>query len=86
MFCGVHGQGEGPEPVIVGSLWVVEEDLAGLSELVALYVEFVVEVDVERDWRRGRRRRVVFLRCGNAEASPEVLAQNFIPCGCVINN
>jgi len=46
LFCGVHGQGEGPEAVVVGALGMVEENLPGFSELVAFDIELVVEVGV----------------------------------------
>ncbi|MCW3992406.1 MAG: hypothetical protein NWE79_06835 [Candidatus Bathyarchaeota archaeon] len=47
LFCGVHGEGECPEPVVMRPIGVVEEDLAGLGEFVALHVELVKQVGVE---------------------------------------
>lgn len=32
---------EGPEPVVVSSRWMVEQDFARLAELVTLHVELV---------------------------------------------
>jgi len=46
LFCCVDGKGEGPEAVVVGALWVVEDEFAGLGEFVAFGVEFVEEVGV----------------------------------------
>ena len=43
MFGGTNRECEGPEAVVVGTFWMVEEDLAGLPELVAFGVELVVE-------------------------------------------
>lgn len=47
LFCGEYGQRNGLEAVVVRPLRVVEQDLARFPELVALYVEFVVQVLVE---------------------------------------
>ena len=44
---GEDCEGNGPEAVIVRSLRVVEQDLPRLPELVAFYIELVVEVYVE---------------------------------------
>jgi len=47
LFCGVHSQSEGPKSVVVGSFGMVEEDLAGLPELVAFYVVKLMPVKLE---------------------------------------
>ena len=53
LFCGVDGEGDSPEAVVVGALGVVEEDLPRLAELVPLDVELVVEGLVEGDEEDG---------------------------------
>ena len=32
LFCGVCGESEGPESIVVGAFWVVEEDLPQLDQ------------------------------------------------------
>ena len=46
LFRGEDCEGEGPEAVVVGTLGVVEEDLARLRQLVFLYVESFREAPV----------------------------------------
>jgi len=46
LFCGVDGEGDGPEAVVVGALGVVEQDLPRLAELIPLHVELCEELRV----------------------------------------
>ena len=41
LFGGVDCQGEGPEAVVVGAVWVAAGDLACFGEFVFFCVEFV---------------------------------------------
>ena len=43
LFGCINDEGYGLEAVVVGTFWMVEEDLAGLPELAAFDVELVVE-------------------------------------------
>ena len=52
-FGRVDGQGEGPEAVVVGAVWVAEGDPTGLGELVFLDVELVEGFAVEGDAEGG---------------------------------
>ena len=47
LFCGVDGEGDGPEAVVVGALGVVVEDFTCFTELEAFDVEFLEEIGVE---------------------------------------
>ncbi len=47
LLCGVDSEGEGPEPVVMGPLGLVEQDLPRPPELVPLHVELVEELRVE---------------------------------------
>ena len=46
MFCCVYCEGEGPKPVVVGSVRVAEGDPTGLGMLVPLHVDLCEELRV----------------------------------------
>ena len=63
LFCGVDGEGDGPEAVVVCSLGVIVEDLPRLAELVSFDVQLMKEVRVKWYVQDGpQARRVAFLR------------------------
>ena len=49
MFCGVDGEGDGPEAIVVGPLGMIKADFAGFCELEAFDVELMKKFGVKGD-------------------------------------